>query len=79
VSDIETIGNFLASLEPPEHRTNAEMWLTYNITKKWYVTGGYIFVRSRDLGQDNLAYSNGVMLTFGYRGLEPPRPAALGP
>jgi hypothetical protein len=79
VADIETIGTYLASLEPPEHRTNAEMWLTYNITKTWYVTGGYVFVRSRDLGQDNLADSNGVMLTFGYRGLEPPRPAALGP
>ncbi|HEY4772024.1 MAG TPA: hypothetical protein VIH50_03255 [Steroidobacteraceae bacterium] len=78
VADIETIGNYLSSLEPPEHRTNAETWLTYNFTKTWYVTGGYIFVRSRDLGQDNLAYSNGFMLTFGYRGLEPPRPAALG-
>ena len=79
VSDIETVGNFLSSLEPPEHRANAETWLTYNITKTWYVTGGYIFVRSRDLGQDNLASSNGAMLIFGYRGMEPPRPAALGP
>lgn len=78
VADIETVGNYLSSLEPPEHRINAETWLTYNITKTWYVTGGYIFVRSRDLGEDNLAYSNGVMLTFGYRGMEPPRPAALG-
>lgn len=77
ISDIESIGSFLSTLAPPEHRVNSELWLTYNITKKWYVTGGYIFVRSVDLGQDNLAYSNGAMLTIGYRGLEPPRPAAL--
>jgi hypothetical protein len=70
----ELIGSALAAQEPPENRTNAEMYLRYDITRTWYVTGGYIFARSRDLGESNLAYSNGVVLTVGYRGLEPPRP-----
>jgi hypothetical protein len=68
------VGNALESVSPPENRANAEMYLRFDITRTWYVTGGYIFARSVDLGESNLAYSNGVLLTVGYQALEPPRP-----
>jgi hypothetical protein len=70
----EVVGNALEAVAPPENRTNAEMYLRYQMTRTWYVSGGYIFARSRDLGQDDLAYSNGVLLTVGYQAVEPPRP-----
>lgn len=70
----ELIGNNLGVNQTAENRTNAEMYLRFEITPKWYVSGGYIFARAVDLGQSDLAYSNGVLLTVGYRGLEPPRP-----
>jgi hypothetical protein len=44
------------------------------MTPTWFVQAGYIFARSRDLGVSDLAYSNGVLLSVGYRGLEPPLP-----
>jgi hypothetical protein len=74
VTHTELLGSALAAEQPPENRTNAEMNLTFDITRTLYVTGGYIFARASDVGQSNLAYSNGVILTIGYRGLEPPRP-----
>jgi hypothetical protein len=74
VTRTDLVGAALQDLVPTEHRTNAEGYLRYEITRRWYVTGGYIFARSRDLGQDNLAYSNGAMITFGYQGLEPNHP-----
>ena len=74
VTHTELVGNAVAADQPPENRTNAEMYLRFDLTRTWYVTGGYIFARSRDLGESDLAYSNGVILTVGYRGLEPPRP-----
>jgi hypothetical protein len=69
------IGNELTTDETPLDRANAEMYLRWDITRTWYVTGGYIFARSQDVGIQDLAFSNGVSLTFGYRGLEPARPA----
>jgi hypothetical protein len=74
VTDTEVIGNALAAEEQPEHRTNAELYMRFDMTPTWYVTAGYIFARQRDLGVSDLAYSNGVVLTVGYRGLEPPLP-----
>ena len=75
VTRTEVVGTALAAEQPTENRTNAEMYLRFDMTRTWYVTGGYIFARSSDLGQSDLAYSNGFLLTIGYRGLEPPRPA----
>jgi hypothetical protein len=74
VTHTEVVGAALAADQPIENRTNAEMYLRFDITRTWYVQGGYIFARSSDLGESNLAYSNGVLLLIGYRGLEPPRP-----
>jgi hypothetical protein len=74
VTRTQMVGAALQDLVPTEDRTNAEGYLRYEITRRWYVTGGYIFARSRDFGEDNLAYSNGAMLTVGYQGLEPNHP-----
>jgi hypothetical protein len=74
VTRSELVGNALSAIEPVEDHTNAEAYMRFDLTRTWYVTGGYIFARVRDLGESNLAYSNGVALTIGYRGLEPPRP-----
>jgi hypothetical protein len=74
VTDTEVIGNALAAEEQPEHRVNAELYLHFDMTPTWYVQLGYIFARAADVGVADLAYSNGVLLTFGYRGLEPPLP-----
>lgn len=74
VTHADLIGNNQLADEAPENRTNAEMYLRFDITPKWYVAAGYIFARAVDLGQSDLASSNGVLVTFGYRGLEPPRP-----
>jgi hypothetical protein len=74
VTRTKMVGAALQDLVPTEDRTNAEGYLRYEITRRFYVTGGYIFARSRDLGEDNLAYSNGAMITFGYQGLEPNHP-----
>jgi hypothetical protein len=74
VTHTEIIGNALEEVSPIENRTNAEMYLRFDITRTWYMTGGYIFARSRDLGESNLAYSNGAMLTIGYQAFMPPRP-----
>jgi hypothetical protein len=72
VTRSQLIGSQLA--ETPLERTNAEMYLRMELTPTWYLTGGYIFARARDVGVSNLAYSNGVSLTIGYRGIERPRP-----
>jgi hypothetical protein len=69
------VGSALAAEQPQENRANAELNLRFDITRTWYVAGGYIFARAADVGVPDLAYSNGVLLTIGYRGLEPPRPA----
>jgi hypothetical protein len=53
------------------------MYLRFDITRTWYVQGGYIFARVKDLGVQDLAFSNGAILTVGYRGLEPPRPVDI--
>jgi hypothetical protein len=74
VTDAKLIGAQLTDDEAPEHRTNAETYLRFDVTPTLYVAAGYIFARAVDLGASNLAYSNGVLLTFGYRGVEPPRP-----
>jgi hypothetical protein len=74
VTNTDVIGNALAAEEQPEHRTNAELYLHFDMTPTWFVQAGYIFARSRDLGVSDLAYSNGVLLSVGYRGLEPPLP-----
>jgi len=74
VTDTEVIGNALAAETQPEHRVNAELYLHFDMTPTWYVQLGYIFARAADVGVADLAYSNGVLLTFGYRGLEPPLP-----
>jgi hypothetical protein len=74
VTRAELVGSALIAEVPTEDRTNAELNLRFDITRTWYVSGGYIFARARDLGEGNLAYSNGVIISVGYRGLEPPRP-----
>src|ERR1700722_7938037 len=74
VTRAELVGAALSAEVPTEDRTNAEFNLRFDITRTWYVAGGYIFARARDLGEGNLAYSNGAIITGGYRGLEPPRP-----
>jgi hypothetical protein len=74
VTSTQIIGNGLAGEETPEHRTNAELNLHFDMTPTWFVQLGYIFARSRDLGESDLAYSNGALLSVGYRGLEPPLP-----
>jgi hypothetical protein len=74
VTHTQIIGAALAAQQPAENRANAELDLRFDITPKWYVTAGYIFARASNVGQANLAFSNGVALTIGYRGLEPPRP-----
>jgi hypothetical protein len=76
VTRAELVGSALIAEVPTEDRTNAELNMRFDITRTWYVTGGYIFARARDLGEGNLAYSNGAIITVGYRGLEPPRPVA---
>lgn len=74
VTHTELVGAALAAEQSPENRANAELYLHFDITPTLYVTGGYIFARTKDVGVSDLAYSNGVLLTIGYRGLEPPRP-----
>jgi len=76
VTRAELVGAAFNAEVPTEDRTNAELNLRFDITRTWYVAGGYIFARARDLGEGNLAYSNGAIITVGYRGLEPPRPVA---
>jgi hypothetical protein len=74
VTHAQLVGAALAAERPQENRANAELNLRFAITRTLYVAGGYIFARAADVGVSDLAYSNGVLLTIGYRGLEPPRP-----
>jgi hypothetical protein len=53
-------------------RANVEASLRRQITALWYVMGGYRFAYQRLPSQTQSAASNGVFISVGYHGLDPP-------
>jgi hypothetical protein len=54
------------------NRGNAELSLRALITPLWYVSGGYRFAYQHLPSQPNAVSSNGVFITVGYHGRQPP-------
>jgi len=54
------------------NRGNADLSLRVLITPLWYVSGGYRFAYQNLPSQPHAASSNGVFITVGYHGREPP-------
>jgi hypothetical protein len=55
----------------PRDRGNVDLSLRYLVTPEWFVSGGYRFVYQH-LTDSTAVNSNGVFITVGYHGREPP-------
>jgi hypothetical protein len=54
-------------------RANAQLAVSYLFTPEWSLSGGYRYAYLKYESATNSANSNGVFLTVGYHGLQPPR------
>jgi hypothetical protein len=67
------IGTVILDNNNTRDRANAQLAVTYLLTPEWFISGGYRYARLKDTSATEAANSNGVIVSFGYHGLQPPR------
>ncbi|MGN6454075.1 MAG: hypothetical protein ACTHL7_13560, partial [Steroidobacteraceae bacterium] len=67
------IGTVILDNNNTRDRANAQLTVTYLLTPEWFIGGGYRYARLKDTTASEAANSNSIILSVGYRGLQPPR------
>lgn len=67
------IGTVVLDNNNTRDRANAQLIVSYLLTPEWFISGGYRYARLKDTSATEAANSNGVIVSFGYHGLQPPR------